>query len=500
MIKRLLGRARLIAAVLATGLIAYFIAQDPGQATLVVRGYEIQTSVAAVAGLALLGAIAATGVLWLLGVPARMARGRERRRRERGLAALEDALIAAAAGDARAARRDARRAEDLLEHAVAPRLLTAQSAEMMGDVMGAETQYAAMISDPRTAAVGRRGLAAAALSRRDYETAISHARLAFQASPGARWAFDLLFDAQVRAARWGDASDTLALGLKNKHLVDKAARRRKAVLLCATAADLELSDPDRAREIAVEAATASPAFAPASALAARLLLEHGKAWRAAGLLEDSWTAAPHPALALAYRDLKPDEPERARAKRLIGLAQFNPTHRESRILLAEQALVLGEAAGAAEHMSAVMRGETEPSARIWGLMAQIAHAQGDADEARVRVREAAVAPGEPDWSDLDPEGPAFAYGREDWARLVYSYGDTGQLIHPRHERFERARATTPDPALLEGPAADGAADNEDQTPVEMGDHQGAGADEAAPADAKPAPDPDFDPEAAARGG
>ena len=38
------------------------------------------------------------------------------------------------------------------------------------------------------------------------------------------------------------------------------------------------------------------------------------------------------------------------------------------------------------------------------------------------------------WSDLDPEGPAFLYDDADWARLVYVYGDAGQLIHPRMER------------------------------------------------------------------
>jgi HemY protein len=50
------------------------------------------------------------------------------------------------------------------------------------------------------------------------------------------------------------------------------------------------------------------------------------------------------------------------------------------------------------------------------------------------MTKAAGAPREADWSDLDPEGPAFLYDDGDWARLVYVYGDSGQLIHPRLER------------------------------------------------------------------
>ena len=46
--------------------------------------------------------------------------------------------------------------------------------------------------------------------------------------------------------------------------------------------------------------------------------------------------------------------------------------------------------------------------------------------------------------DLDPEGRAFAYQREDWARLAVSYAETGQLIHPRHERRERTMNDLPE--------------------------------------------------------
>ena len=49
----------------------------------------------------------------------------------------------------------------------------------------------------------------------------------------------------------------------------------------------------------------------------------------------------------------------------------------------------------------------------------------------------------PDWSDLDPEGKAFAYTPQDWARLVATYAETGELVHPRLERRERTIAELP---------------------------------------------------------
>jgi HemY protein len=394
--------------------------------------------------------------------------------------------LASAGGDPRTARREARRAQLLLERDAGPRLIAAQAAEAMGDLLGAETQYAGLLADARTEIVGRRGLAAAALSRRDYDTAILHATQAFAAHPAARWAFDLLFDAQVQAARWEEALETLAEGGKRKHLPEDAARRRRSVLLAAAASAIEAAEPQRARDLAEQSASLAPAFAPGAALAARLLLAAGKSWRAAGLLEDAWTAAPHPAIALAYRDLRPEETDKARAKRMLGLAEMNAEHRESRIIRAEQALGESDGAGAEAALAPLLVADREPSARLCGLAARAAQARGDVAKARAWTAQATLAAGEPDWSDLDPEGPAFAYTREDWARLVYSFGDTGKLIHPRHERFERERLTAPTQLLLEGPAEDAPAGDTPAAPAPAAAQPQPAATSAAPPATRPA--------------
>ena len=177
-------------------------------------------------------------------------------------------------------------------------------------------------------------------------------------------------------------------------------------------------------------------------MAARLLAEAGKLGRATATLETAWRVAPHPALWLAYRDLRTDETPRERAQRLGQLAAVNPTHRESRILGVEQALIAGDAAGA---QAAAKTLEGEPmTARIAGLMARAAYAAGALDEARVWLAQGVNAPHEADWSDLDPEGRAFAYQSSDWARLVITFAESGELIHPRQERQERSLRELPD--------------------------------------------------------
>ena len=93
------------------------------------------------------------------------------------------------------------------------------------------------------------------------------------------------------------------------------------------------------------------------------------------------------------------------------------------------------------------------TARLAALNARVAFAEGQGDEARMWIARAADAAQEPDWTDLDPEGRAFAYTPADWARLVASFAEAGELIHPRHERRERTLSELPQIPLAYAEAA-----------------------------------------------
>jgi HemY protein len=376
----------------------------------------------------------------LVDAPERIGKYSERERRKKGQEALALGLIAAEAGEFEEAKKHADKGADLIEEPRLVNLLEARAAEVAGDLAGAERAYSGMLSHEDTELLGRRGLLQAALKRGDRIAAMTHAEAAIKLSKSAEWPFKSLFELKVQAGDWEGAIDALEQGEKRKLVEPKVATRRRAVLLTAAAskADRERR-PEKATDLAEKAVRLAPGFAPAAAMAARLLTSDAKGWKAASVLEEAWEHSPHPAIAHAYRDLKSDESQAERAKRMQGLVELKPEHRESKIISAELAMERGDWSAAEDALQMAYR--ENPSSRICILFAALDRARGDATGAQRWLDQAAAAPREADWSDLDPEGPAFLYDDADWARLVYVFGDAGQLIHPRLERGGRDAAS-----------------------------------------------------------
>lgn len=437
-----------VLAVLAVGLA---LTNDPGRASLVWLGWRVDTSAAAaviVLGVAALAAVVLWRVvLWIAEGPKRAARARAETRRRQALDLLTRGFVAAAAGEAAEARRCAHRAAELgAESPALARILAAQAAEASGDAVAAQAAYGGMLDIPELRLAGQRGLMQLALAQGDRAAALDHAEKAYAEARTARWAWRVLFDARLERGAWKDALALLDEGLARKLLTPVVAERARAALMAASAAALEHSadrkQREQAAEYAVKAARACPAFAPGAVIAARLLADDGRIARAEDLLLQAWEAAPHPALWLGYRDLRTDETPRERAQRLQRLIDRNPAHRESRILAVEQALLAHDQAALRTAVSALA--DEPPTARLAGLFARAAWVQGRADEARAWIARGAAAAQEPDWSDLDPEGRAFAYGQADWARLISTWAETGALLHPRFERRERVLTDLPE--------------------------------------------------------
>ena len=478
---------RLILAVivaLLTAALGAFLALNPGHASFEFLGVQTEMPFVVAAGGVILFAFLMLVVWWgiylLWTSPDKVKGFMGRRRREQGYDALEKALIASAAGDGEAAVRQAARADALLDRPALSRLLAAR--EAAGNLDGAQTHYEALLEDQRTRVVARRGLTQLASERGDLGATIDHATDAFQQARGARWAFDALFDAQVAKARWQDALTTLSEGERRKHVAPDTARRRRAVLLTAAALETEGTDSESARELAASAHRAAPGFAPAAALAARLLADGRRHKRAAEVLEAAWAAAPHPALARAFQDLRKSDTKAKRLERLKALAELNPEHRESRLILIQAALEEGDAPTARTLLDPLIEAG-QPSSRLCALSARLARLDGKDELARRWMTRASHAGADADWSDIDPEGRLFAYTPDDWKRMVYVFGDENRLTHPRYERYERAAGAVPETALLDAPRPVNAAGSSTasfaDTPVRMPDDPGVpGEDEA----------------------
>jgi len=385
---------------------------------------------------AIIGVWSLLGFLWRL--PARVKSGVGLRRRNQALEAMEDALVAGAEGDVSKSRKKAERARDLIGSEDLGRIISAQAAEACGDTEEAQKQYTAMLNSDKTRATGQRGLAQNMLEAGNLSAAIEQSQAAYSENKHARWAFQTLFKAQVDDFQWMAALETLAQGESRKHIDKDNARRRRTVLQTAEADRLhDAGQLHQSLELASEAAQSSPEFSPAAALAAKQYMVSGASKKAASLIEKAWGQAPHPALALAFLDLQMGESDKTRAKRINGLVKHNPTHRESVLLLAEEALRQKDGVSALSLLSPLLA--ENPSARLCVLAAQTETILQNPAEAALWMQRAATAPREADWSDLDPSGESFDYSDQDWRRLVFSFGDTGELIHPRAERQDVRR-------------------------------------------------------------
>ena len=421
---------------------------DPGVANLTWLGWRVDTTAAAavliIGLLALLATIFWRALVWLVEAPNRTARARAETRRRQGADALTRGFLESAAGNGPEARRLAQRAAELSQETPQlVRILAAQAAEAAGDRSAAETAYKAMLGFPEMRLAAYRGLMQTALAASDIPEAQANAEAAYGLSRTAPWAWRALLQARLGAADWPGALALVNGALERKIVSPLIAERARAAVQTASAADLEnRAAPSDALELAQSAAKARPDFIPAAVIAARLLTGEGRAGRAVPILEAAWMARPHPAIWLAWRDLRTDETPKERAARLAQLAARAPAVRESLFLIVEQALIGGDPA-AARLASREIQGEPLTQ-RLAGLMASVANANGDRDEARAWIVRGAGAPEEPDWSDIDPSGRAFAYSGADWARVTQVYAETGELIHPRHERGEAGISDLPD--------------------------------------------------------
>lgn len=420
-------------------VLAWWAFNLPGEVTFPV-GQEIvsiRSGVAAILILVLGGLVAlawwvATGLLVL---PGRISKSQRAARTRKANAALAEGLLAAEGGDAKGALRLARKAMRHAEDERLKLLLEARAAEANDDWAGAERAWGLLTRLPGGQLAGLRGSATAAAERGDQLTAETRTREALELRSDADWPFNSLFDIQVAKGDWDKALDTLALGEKRELLETVNLKRRRAVLYTARALAMPQAEKTPAQKSLADAIRSAPDFPPAAYHGARLLMMDGKAKAAQGVLELGWKARPHPALAVLSRRLVPQDTRQNIAARLKALIETNPNHRESRILSAEIAM---DSAGWVEAIRILaLLVEENPTARLCLLMERALKGYGDADEALRWGRMAASASREPDWSDIDPKGNAFEFDRQGWSRLVYAFGDVGELVHPRYESFGR---------------------------------------------------------------
>ena len=378
--RAVVGFTLVAAAVIA---LAWWVAGLPGQVSATVG----ETSFATSFPMALLLLVVAFLVLYaairLLAGLARVPRLAARRNREvarmKGDRAVTRTLVALAASDVGAAAREAERSRKLLGDTPLTLLLQAQAHRQAGQEDQAAAVFRQLTERRDGAFLGHRGLLRQATAREDWAGAAQLATQAEAAHPNTPWLQD---ERRTLAMRTGDWAEALRL----------SGPEHRAQLATAAASDHD--DAQAGLKLAKKAWTADPTLAPAAVGYASRLREARKEGAAVDVLRRSWARAPHPDIAAEYMRGLPDPQARLRAAQ--GLAQQNPRHPESQLVLARAYLDAGIVMQARTAIDAV-RAAGLNQRRVWSLFQEIADRQGNADEAQDALRQIAQADPDPVW-------------------------------------------------------------------------------------------------------
>ena len=379
-----------------------WLADQPGEITLAIPNYvTVHTSLFGAVG-AVLAAAVVLSLAWTLlrlvfRMPSIFNYARNARRRRKGYDALTRGMVAAGAGDVRAARKAAHEASRHLPREPLALLLNAQVAQLNGDRAGAESAFAAMAKRDETRLLGLRGLHIEAQRRGDEEAADHFAREAHRIA-ALPWAGEAVVSQQAAQADWEGALATVEANARAKSIDVATAQRHRAVLETAIAQQRELVDPDGALRLATSAVKRAPDLVPAVALAARLLTRRGSLRAAAKMIERAYAREPHPDLAEAYLDMRPGDSNADRYARAKSLARLAPENVESRLTLARAAMAAREFDAARKAIAPLVGEDARPSARVCLLMAEIEEAQfGETGAVREWLARGSRAPRDPAW-------------------------------------------------------------------------------------------------------
>ncbi|KRE09765.1 hypothetical protein ASE63_04360 [Bosea sp. Root381] len=385
-------------AALAVG--AVWLADRPGEVSVLWQGYRIETSVAiAAVGVVVLALLAMLGwglLRFVLGLPSAFSFASRARRRAKGFEAVSRGMVAIGAGDPVAAGRHAVDARRFAGDEPLTLLLEAQAAQLSGDRGRAEAAFKTMLDKPETRVLGLRGLFVEAKRRGDMAAARAFADDAVRRSPSLAWANDALLDFHTNAGDW-QAARTAVERRAALRLAEKAeAKRQRAVLLAAEAQEARGSEPEKALAAALEAVKLAPGLTPAAALAGRMLAERGDVRKAAKLLEAAWKEAPHPDIAAAYLDARPGDSAQDRLARAVTLTKLRPSDPEGVLALAGAAIHARDFAKARETLKPLLAGG--PTVRSCLLMAELEEAEhGAAGRVREWLSRATRAPRDAAW-------------------------------------------------------------------------------------------------------
>lgn len=380
---------------------ADWLLDRPGTIEISWQGLQINQSFAWGVGMLLLLLVAAIGAFWLISrllrAPWELASRYSRSKRERGQQAISLGMVAIAAGDREEARRQSKRASQLLPDQPLATLLAAQTAQLEGDDQAARRYFSTLAETPDTAFLGLRGLWMQAMKEGRTREALHYVERAHESQPGAAWVLEAQLTLQAQLGQWDAAADTLEKLAKRKLRTPEQAREARALINVERSRALaRLGDIKGALAAAQVAYKADPSLAPAAAQLAQMRIATNRRGKAQGVIEHSWRSNPHPMLADAFRGVVETVSPDKQLKLARELAQLNPNSPESGVMVARFAIAAERWNDAEAALKPLTR--RHPPARVCRLMAEIeADGRNNPDAARDWLAQAASAPPDEAW-------------------------------------------------------------------------------------------------------
>lgn len=418
---------------------AWWVAGLPGDVAISIAGtsFEAKTPVAlTLLALLFLAIYAVVRVLaWLVHLPRSLRRGQRDRHRTRGDAAVTRTLVALAANDGGAARREAERSRRFLGDTPLTLLLAAQAGRQAGREGEAEEVFRALAARSDGKLLGLRGLLRQAVAREDWPEAAKIAQQAEAAHPGAAWLTDERQRLALQTGQYGEALRLMGPGRRT------AADAGTRAALGVVAAEQE-AEPKAALRLAKQAFEAEPGLAPASLLYAARLRGEGRERSALEVLRRTWSLLPQPGIVEAY--LEPVTDRLARHRAAGELATANPAHPDTALMLARTALDAGLTGEARRHAETA-RNAGLNDRRLWLLMADIAEADGDGAASQEALRQIPRALPEPAWRCLN-----CGTVHQAWHAVCDACATPGRIRWGEIEGGRAPVARVAAPAVIEG--------------------------------------------------
>ena len=306
------------------GIGAAWIAGNPGQVTMHLGDYRIDTSFAVLACLAVFSSLAIL-LLYallarLLNLPSILVHRRQIKHYRSGLTELTWSVAALAASDLQSAQQHTKKAEKLLGETPLTLLLGAQIAKSRGEDEKTQMLLEKMLDHKETEYLAARMLSESAGKKQLFPRALALAQRANTASPHEHAAMLSVVSLHVRMKQWPEALRSLDTSARKAGLLRSEGRRARGLILLAQAKALhEEGNDETALATARKSLSYLGDFAPAVIFTAECYRDTGNGRKAIALLQKAWKKTEHPDIAEALRSASINEPSAKRTKILDRL-------------------------------------------------------------------------------------------------------------------------------------------------------------------------------------